>query len=96
MTIERDLQIDAPPQVVFDVLTRPEHLWEWWSGEGRAGPVEFAVVETDPPRRYAFRWRGPGSGGRRQLVSFHLVPAAGGTRVRFEVSIWAGQASTMR
>jgi uncharacterized protein YndB with AHSA1/START domain len=32
-SIERELQIDASPDVVFEVLSRPEHLREWWSAE---------------------------------------------------------------
>ena len=46
-TIEREIHIDASPEVVFDVVSRPEHLCEWWpdeadfpavpGGEGRIG-----------------------------------------------------------
>ena len=32
-TIERELHIDASPEVVFDVISRPEHLREWWPDE---------------------------------------------------------------
>lgn len=32
-SIERELHVDAPPQVVFDVLTDPEHIRDWWSAE---------------------------------------------------------------
>lgn len=31
-TIEREIHIDATPEVVFDVLTSPEHIREWWNG----------------------------------------------------------------
>jgi uncharacterized protein YndB with AHSA1/START domain len=46
-TIEREIHIDAPPEVVFDVVSNPEHVREWWpdeaeypavpGGEGRIG-----------------------------------------------------------
>ncbi|GCD95714.1 SRPBCC domain-containing protein [Embleya hyalina] len=46
-TIEREIHIDASPEVVFDVVSSPEHLREWWpdeaefpavpGGEGRIG-----------------------------------------------------------
>jgi uncharacterized protein YndB with AHSA1/START domain len=29
-TIEREIHVDAPPEVVFDVVSSPEHLREWW------------------------------------------------------------------
>jgi uncharacterized protein YndB with AHSA1/START domain len=38
-TLERQIQIDAAPEVVFDVVSSPEHLREWWPDE-----VEFPVV----------------------------------------------------
>jgi uncharacterized protein YndB with AHSA1/START domain len=46
-TIEREIHIDASPEVVFDVVSSPEHVREWWpdgaeyppvpGGEGRIG-----------------------------------------------------------
>ncbi|MEU0031307.1 SRPBCC domain-containing protein [Streptomyces sp. NPDC006335] len=38
-TIEREIHIDASPEVVFDVVSSPEHLREWWPDE-----AEFPVV----------------------------------------------------
>ena len=32
-TIERQLQVDASPEVVFDVVSSPEHLRQWWPDE---------------------------------------------------------------
>jgi uncharacterized protein YndB with AHSA1/START domain len=32
-SIERELHIDASPEIVFEVLSRPEHIKEWWSAE---------------------------------------------------------------
>lgn len=32
-TIERQIHVEAPPEVVFEVVSRPEHLQEWWSDE---------------------------------------------------------------
>ncbi len=31
-TIEREIHIDASPDVVFDVISSPEHIREWWGG----------------------------------------------------------------
>ncbi len=37
--IGREVHVDAPPEVVFDVVSSPEHLREWWADE-----TEFAAV----------------------------------------------------
>jgi uncharacterized protein YndB with AHSA1/START domain len=46
--IEREIHIDASPEVVFDVVSSPEHLREWWPDEaefpavpGGAGRIGF-------------------------------------------------------
>jgi uncharacterized protein YndB with AHSA1/START domain len=38
-SIERDLEVDASPEVVFEVISRPEHIQEWWADEARFAPV---------------------------------------------------------
>lgn len=69
--IDREIHIDAAPEVVYEVISTPEHLREWWPDEaeleptvGAAGVVRFGeakvvpltVVEADPPKRFSFRW----------------------------------------
>ena len=71
-SIEREFTVEASPEVVFDVLSSPAHIKEWWgadavleptpgtSGElawdGRAQVAPITVVEADPPWTFAFRW----------------------------------------
>lgn len=52
-TIKREIHIDASPEVVFDVVSSPEHVREWWPDEaeypavaGGAGRIGF----RDPER----------------------------------------------
>jgi uncharacterized protein YndB with AHSA1/START domain len=47
-TIEREIHIEASPEVVFDVVSSPHHLREWWPDEaelpavpGGAGRIRF-------------------------------------------------------
>ncbi|PWR06523.1 polyketide cyclase [Micromonospora acroterricola] len=47
-TIEREIHVDAAPEVVFDVVSSPEHLRGWWPDEadypavpGGAGRIGF-------------------------------------------------------
>lgn len=74
--LEREIHIDAAPEIVFDVVSRPEHIRMWWSDDAsfesapgavgelvwgdRAGVEAITVVDVDPPRRFAFRWVAPG------------------------------------
>lgn len=34
-TIEREIHVDASPEVVFEVVSSPEHVREWWPDEAR-------------------------------------------------------------
>src|SRR5437764_8663916 len=69
--IERTISIDAPVDVVWAVVTEPEHIRGWFSDaveldlrpggalvlrwEGSA-PVRGRVERVEPPRAFAFRW----------------------------------------
>lgn len=44
-TIEREIRVDASPEIVFEVVSRPEHIKEWWSNDARFEPVEAASGE---------------------------------------------------
>ncbi len=44
-TIERDIHVDATPEVVFEVISRPEHMREWWPDDARYEPVPGASGE---------------------------------------------------
>jgi uncharacterized protein YndB with AHSA1/START domain len=70
--IEREIVIDAPPSVVWAIVTEAQHLAGWFSDEaeidlrpgGRMlltwrghGTYEGLVETVDPPRLFAFRWQ---------------------------------------
>ncbi len=42
-TIEREIRIDATPEVVYEVISTPEHLREWWPDEAEFEPVPGAT-----------------------------------------------------
>jgi len=42
-TIERELYIDASPEVVFDVISNPRHVAQWWSDD-----AEFSSTAGEP------------------------------------------------
>lgn len=60
-TLERQIHIDAPSEVVFEVVSQPEHIREWWSDDASLEyPAPGAVGELV--------W-----GDRAQVESFTVV-----------------------
>jgi uncharacterized protein YndB with AHSA1/START domain len=72
--LEREIWIEAPPEVVFDVVSLPEHISMWWPDEatlerepGAIGQLTWdgghqaviTVVDVEPPRMFSFRWVAP-------------------------------------
>ncbi len=71
-SIEREIHVDASPEVVFEVVSSPEHISQWWSDDAeldatpgatgaliwgdRAEVMPITVVRSDPPRLFSFRW----------------------------------------
>lgn len=49
-SIERELHIDATPEVVYKVISSPEHLREWWPDDAEldAGTATGTLTFGDP------------------------------------------------
>lgn len=50
-TIEREIYVEASPEVVFEVVSSPDHLREWWPDQARFEPVPGSsgeIVFGDP------------------------------------------------
>jgi uncharacterized protein YndB with AHSA1/START domain len=69
--ISRETVIDAPPDVVWAIVTEPRHVARWFSDEAEIdlrpggamlltwhghGSYRGRVEAVEPPRRFAFRW----------------------------------------
>lgn len=65
-TIERELHVDASPEIVFAVISSPEHIRDWWNAEAAFEPVTGAVGELV--------WRDE-SDGRIETVPLTVVAA---------------------
>ena len=46
-SIEREIHVDASPEVVFEVVSSPEHISEWWSDAADFETTPGAVGELD-------------------------------------------------
>jgi uncharacterized protein YndB with AHSA1/START domain len=56
-SIEREIHVDASPEVVFEVISSPEHIREWWPDEAEfepeAGVTGHLVFHRDAPEESA-------------------------------------------
>lgn len=92
MEITREVVLPASADEVWDALTDPERLAEWFANDVELdlrtggsgvfrwdnGEIRTAVVEeVDCPRRFGFRW----TDGEPSEVVIELDEIAGGTRV---------------
>jgi uncharacterized protein YndB with AHSA1/START domain len=72
--VEREILIDAPPDVVWSVVTEAEHVGRWFSDSAAVdlrpggeliltwdehGAVYWRVEKVDPPHFVSFRWLRP-------------------------------------
>jgi uncharacterized protein YndB with AHSA1/START domain len=70
-TISAEIAIDAPPEVVWRIVTEPRHMAGWFSDEAEVdlrpggamlltwhghGSYRARVETVDPPHAFAFRW----------------------------------------
>lgn len=44
-SIEREIYVDAAPEVVFAVVSRPEHVRQWWPDDARFDPTPGSTGE---------------------------------------------------
>ncbi len=44
-SIEREIWVEAAPEVVFEVVSRPDHLRRWWPDEARYDPAPGSAGE---------------------------------------------------
>lgn len=65
-SIERELHVDASPEVVFEVLSSPEHIREWWSAD--------TAFEATPGATARLTWTDENT-GRQQSTPFTVVEA---------------------
>ena len=54
-SIEREIQVEAPPEVVYAVISSPDHMREWWNGV--ESDVDAAAGATGE-----FAWRNRATG----------------------------------
>ncbi|WP_353950459.1 SRPBCC family protein [Knoellia sp. S7-12] len=81
-TLERQVHVEASPEVVFDVVSRPEHIREWWSDDASLDDVVPGAVGE-------VVW-----GERAQVESFTVVEVDRPHRFSFRWVISEGEAAT--
>src|ERR1700754_5350450 len=101
-SIERTILIAAPIERVWDIVTLPEHMGQWFGDAGAErdgdvitmrweeyGKAELRVVRDEAPNAFAYRWDAntPEDIGDT-LVEFTLATEGDHTRVTVVESGW--------
>jgi uncharacterized protein YndB with AHSA1/START domain len=83
--IERDVILDVPPEIAYELLTSPTHIVQWWCDE--------ADIEPRPGSTGALTW---GSRATNQAVSVDVTvhEAVPGERFSFYWAAPAGERAT--
>ncbi|MFC7488305.1 SRPBCC family protein [Knoellia sp. CPCC 206453] len=81
-TLERQVHVEASPEVVFEVVSRPEHIREWWSDDA-------SLDEVAPGAVGELVW-----GDRTQVESFTVVEVDPPRRFSFRWVTSEGEAAT--
>jgi uncharacterized protein YndB with AHSA1/START domain len=85
-SVEREIHIDAAPHVVFDVISSPDHIREWWGGaETDLEPVVGATGQLV--------WAGEG-GGEAHVAAITVVDVRPPRLFSFRWVHPAGEAAT--
>lgn len=82
-TIEREIYVEASPEVVFQVVSSPDHLQQWWPDEAHYEPVPGATGTI------VF-----GEGAGRAVVPFTVLDAQPPRRFSFRWTHPAGEPAT--
>jgi uncharacterized protein YndB with AHSA1/START domain len=70
--VTREVVVEAPLEEVWEALTDPERLEEWFTEDGEER--ELVVEEVEAPRRVAYTWD-------ESRVAIELHEVGDGTRV---------------
>jgi uncharacterized protein YndB with AHSA1/START domain len=81
-TLERQVHVEASPEVVFEVVSRPEHIRAWWSDDASLDHVAPGAVGE-------LVW-----GDRAQVESFTVVEVDPPRRFSFRWVTSEGDAAT--
>ena len=105
-SILHDFVVKADPSKVYDTITSPAGLDQWWTRRASGQPVvgseyelwfgpeydwRAKVTEAVPSRRFALEMTGSDEDWAGTSVGFSLEPAGAGTMVRFSHSGWRSE-----
>lgn len=72
MEVTREVVVEAPLEEVWEALTAPDRIEEWFAEDGEER--DLVVEEVEPERRVAYTWD-------ESHVAIELEEVDGGTRV---------------
>ena len=80
-TISREIYVDAAPEIVFEVVSSPDHVKQWWPDEARYDPTPGSEGEIVFGQKE----------GDASVVSLTVVEAQPPRRFSFRWAYPAGQ-----
>ena len=83
-SIEREFHVEASPEVVYEVISRPEHIRQWWSDDADFESAAGATGELI--------W-GDAANPRANVVPMTVVEATPPTRFSFRWAFPAGESA---
>ena len=105
-SILHDFEVNAEPSKVYETITTPAGLDQWWTQRANGGPrvgEEYQlwfgpehdwrarVIEAVPSRRFALEMTGSDDDWLGTQVAFALEPSQTGTRIRFSHAGWKSE-----
>jgi uncharacterized protein YndB with AHSA1/START domain len=84
-SIEREIHVEATPEVVYEVVSKPEHIREWWPDEAELEPRPGAIGALS---------FGDGSGAIAHVAPLTVVEADPPQRFSFRWVYDEGEAAT--
>lgn len=101
-----DFPIHAAPKRVFDAVSRPEGLDQWWTEQAAGSPEigneyrlgfgppydwRAVVTQCEPPSVFELKLTESDADWEGTLVGFYLVGKQGSTSVRFYHTGWPAE-----
>lgn len=95
--IEQTINIAAPQATVWQVITEPRYIAQWFSDEAELdarvggkgvlrwktlGTSPIEIIAVDQPSFFSYRWVSPDANGKSTTIEFYLSEQDGQTTLR--------------
>ena len=86
---------NAPRELLFDCMTRPEHLTHFWGPDGTTAPIDGITVELQPGGRFETVMVSDADGSQYTMRAVYVELQRPGTLVWTEPGVEGGMTTTI-